>query len=261
MNKLWKIIKDSGEFEVVDLPKITYDEWVVDDGWARYHGFNNAEPLTYRCASITYFENFFQIDCKDERGSDYERAGCFIKEGDIVVDVGANIGCFSRYALTKNPSRVISYEPFSKNFECLKYNTKDTICEIHQNAVSNNSEPITLLGSDTFSGGSNIMNHDQNGLYNISETVDCVTLDSLFENDVIDKIDFLKIDVEGAEIQVIKGLNSDNLFKVKKIAMEVHKNMFDKSDLRDMVGKIGNAGFNLFTFDLPGDLSIYHWYR
>ena len=55
MNKLWKITIDNGNFAIVDLEKITHDEWVNDDGWARYHGREGFKPLTCRAASITYF--------------------------------------------------------------------------------------------------------------------------------------------------------------------------------------------------------------
>ena len=56
MNKLWKIINDDGKYELVDLEQITKDEWLGSpSGWDRYFGNNGAEPLTYRCASITYY--------------------------------------------------------------------------------------------------------------------------------------------------------------------------------------------------------------
>tara|TARA_Y100001963_G_C6705234_1_gene411579 strand:+ start:209 stop:997 length:789 start_codon:yes stop_codon:yes gene_type:complete len=262
MNKLWKIIIDNGNFAFVDLEKITHDEWVNDDGWARYKGIEGFKPLTCKSASITYFENFYQNDCKEERGSDYERKGCFIKEGDVVVDVGANIGCFTRYALTKNPSRVLCFEPFSLNVECLKYNTEDTICEIYEKAVSDSCEPIKLLGSYDFSGGSNIIDNPGDGTYNVEETVECTTLDSFFDTNVIDKIDFLKIDVEGAEDMVLNGISVDNLKKVDRMAVEMHFEYIDDDTKQKMMDKINEAGFNnLFMFNATPTLSIYHWWR
>ena len=262
MNKLWKIINDDGKYELVDLEQITKDEWLGNpSGWDRYFGNNGAEPLTYRCASITYYENFFQEDCKNEPGSDYERGGVVIEEGDIIVDVGANIGCFSRYALTKNPSRVICFEPFSKNFECLKYNTENTVCEIHNKAVSDNHNPVKLLASNAFSGGCNIKNASDNGLYNIEEMVDCMTLDSLFDNNIVDKIDLLKVDVEGAETNVINGISIDNLKKVNKISMEIHHKLITAEEETQMFNKIKLAGFNnTFRFKVP-NLSIQTWWK
>ena len=262
MNKLWKIINDNGDYEFIDLEQNTKDEWFGNPGgWARYHGWDNAEPLSYRCASMTYYENFFQEDCKDEPGSDYERGDVVIEEGDIVVDVGANIGCFSRYALTKNPSRVICFEPFSKNFECLKYNTENTVCELHKKAISDNHNPIKLLGSNEFSGGSNIKGNSDGGIYNIEEMVDCMTLDSLFDNNIVDKIDFLKIDVEGAETDVINGISVDNLKKVNKISMEIHYRHVTTESETKMLKKLEEAGFNeSYKFTVP-NLAIQTWWR
>ena len=263
MNSLWKIITDGGEYKLVDLPKITHNEWIDDDGWARYHNRDVGEnrPLTYRCASLMYYENFLQNDCKNERGSDYERGGCYIEDGDIVVDVGANIGCFSRYAITKNPSRIICFEPFSKAFNCLHHNTEDTICELYNVAISNNNNPVRLLGSDSFSGGSNILDNSDNGIYDIKEEVKCMTLDDLFNTNIVNKIDFLKVDVEGAEINVIDGISIDNLKKVNKLSMEIHHNHISDEDKNKMFSKIIKAGFHdSFTFNVP-NLTIQTWWR
>lgn len=259
MNKLWKIIKDDGELEIVDLEQNTIDEWVNGRGWASYHQTEGAPPLTYRCASTTYFENFFQNECKDEVGSDYERKDCRIKEGDVVVDVGGNIGCFSRYALTRGASRILSFEPFSKNFDCLRYNTENTLIESFNLGISDKAEVNTLLASNEFSGGSNMVGNEDNGLYNIQEEIECITLDSLFEDGVIDKIDFLKVDCEGSEMKVMDGLSDENLDKVDRIAMEFHHSLVPEGSKDRLLERLGSR-YNLFFFNC-GNLSIYHFWK
>ena len=98
-------------------------------------------------------------------------------------------------------------------------------------------------------------------MYNIEEMVDCVTLDSLFDNNVIDKIDFLKIDVEGAEVNVIDGISIDNLKKVNKIAMEIHYKHVSKDEIKKMYKKLEKAGFkNTFKFSVPS-LAVQTWWR
>ena len=48
-----------------------------------------------------------------------------------------------------------------------------------------------------------------------SYAVRTYTMDYLFETGIIDKIDFLKIDIEGAEHQVFRGMSNENLGKIK----------------------------------------------
>ena len=57
------------------------------------------------------------------------------------------------------------------------------------------------------------------------------TLNYLFESGLIDRIDFLKVDIEGAEHAAFAGISDENLQKVKTIAMEYHhaQHNFDNS--------------------------------
>lgn len=48
------------------------------------------------------------------------------------------------------------------------------------------------------------------------------TLDYLFEQNVFNNIDFLKVDVEGHEYEVFEGLSDENLSKIKNISVEIH---------------------------------------
>lgn len=257
---MWKIIDDNGKIILVDLPKITYEDWIEMDGieqkgWEKFR----QNQLTY-LHTTTYYENFYENEHKDKRGSSYERSGCVLSEGDVVVDIGANIGCFSRYALTKKPSKVLCIEPLSLNIECLKYNTKDTICEILPYAVSDKNEyDVELSYNPKFSGGSNIIGQKDNhwtyvGSYDYVEMVQSITLDSLFENGTVDKIDFLKIDVEGSELLIFDGLSDENLSKINKIAIETKKQHKEKIYER-------TNNFSSYYFDMPADETILYFYR
>ena len=55
----------------------------------------------------------------DDIGCDYERYGCYIREGDVVLDLGGNIGIFAHRAETRGASKVISFEPVTPTFNCL----------------------------------------------------------------------------------------------------------------------------------------------
>jgi hypothetical protein len=94
-------------------------------------------------------------------------------------------------------------------------------------------------------GGSNVFGIENKEGY----TVRTYTLDYLFESGLVDKIDFLKVDVEGAEYAVFEGISDENLSKVKTIAMEYHNSHFNFDDtMRDnFIQKLNNLGFNSYV--------------
>ena len=131
-----------------------------------------------------------------------------IKSGDTVVDVGANIGYYTLIfaKLVGNTGKVIAFEPEPKNFKILKKNisiNKLTNVILEQKIVSNKNEKTKL-----FLANSGIVGHHINPTKNSTNfiEVDSVTLDDYFlTNNISKKINFLKIDVEGAEIKVLEG--------------------------------------------------------
>ena len=65
-----------------------------------------------------WYEMFNHYVC-DDLGCDYERYGCYIEEGDVVLDLGGNIGVFAHRAENRGASKVISFEPITPTFNCL----------------------------------------------------------------------------------------------------------------------------------------------
>ena len=55
----------------------------------------------------------------DDLGCDYERYGCYIIEGDVVLDLGGNIGVFAHRAEIRGASKIISFEPQKQLFYAL----------------------------------------------------------------------------------------------------------------------------------------------
>ena len=70
----------------------------------------------------------------------------------------------------------------------------------------------------------------------------------MFETGVITKIDFLKMDIEGAEHHALKGISDENLMKVKTISMEYHHSHFDyNEELRQsLIDRMVGLGFNSY---------------
>ena len=135
-----------------------------------------------------------------------------IKEGTLALDIGANIGLVSLY-LSKYFERVIAVEPSQKHFECL-----------NKNLVSHNVTNVTpikkaiYIKSGSLPFGGPIDNTTMRSLHmatwkdqNSDETVECITIDKLFEQENIDRVHLMKLDVEGSETEIV---SSDGFAKV-----------------------------------------------
>jgi FkbM family methyltransferase len=166
-----------------------------------------------------------------------------IHDGDIVVDLGGNIGVFNRWAYSQGASKVISFEPDRRYFKLLSLNA-DPRSILFNGAASNEIGEMTLYES-THLGGSNLFGTQENAkTYNVRT----YTLNYLFETGLIDRIDFLKIDIEGAEHHALAGISDENLMKVKTISMEYHHSHFNYDDnLRQkLINRMTILGFNSY---------------
>lgn len=150
----------------------------------------------------------------------------YLRQGMTVFDIGANIGelslLFSRFVGTSG--KVYSFEACGTTFEKLS-----TVCQIagrsqiylNQFAVANEEGTLQLNVYDESHSTWNSLADRPLHQYGIDvkplfrETVKSITLDSFCEQNQISCIDLLKIDVEGAEYQVMLGAKS--LFQSKKI--------------------------------------------
>ena len=138
-----------------------------------------------------------------------------IQEGMTVIDVGANAGVYAFSAANKvgKSGLVLAVEPFS---QCVSY--LNETCRVNEldwvkvcaGAASDRNGKAKLAISSA-SELNEIISEEasQNKGASSFEEVECFTLDSLIEKYGVNRVDFLKIDAEGHELQVLKG--SDRL--------------------------------------------------
>ena len=131
-----------------------------------------------------------------------------IKSGDIVVDLGANIGYYTLLfaKLVGETGTVYAFEPDPTNFALLKKNVeineyKNVVLE--QKAVSDKSGSVRLYLNEENKGDHRIYN---SGEGRKSIAVKSVNLDNYFE--VHQRIDFIKMDIQGAEGLALKGMKN-----------------------------------------------------
>ncbi len=127
-----------------------------------------------------------------------------IKRGDTILDIGANIGFYSKILseCTGLYGKVHSFEPDQINFEHLKKNTGQLVNIIlNHNAVSDQSGELNIYKSKD-------LNVDHRtypvGEYESIEVIDAITIDKYVDNAY--KVDIIKMDIQGFEVSALKGM-------------------------------------------------------
>jgi FkbM family methyltransferase len=142
------------------------------------------------------------------------------KEEMVIVDLGANIGMSTLYFSKYYPnSTIYAIEADNENYSVLLENIKGKkgIIALH-NAIWKDNSPVFIEKTSSHWARSVTSNQTE------GSAVLGITLGSLFTDYKITKIDILKIDIEGSEIQLFQYLkaNNDLLKKINTIVVETH---------------------------------------
>lgn len=170
-----------------------------------------------------------------------------IKPADSVVVIGAQISVFSVMAGLQVPrGRVLSFEPNPENFRLLKSN-------LHLNQLQNVT-PINLAVSDRVATKKLYATKLNSGGYSFfpkhPETqsmvkVKTITLAQIFSRYHLSRVDFMKVDVEGAEYDILLTATPATLRKIKNIVMEYHDHLAPGHHHSELVAHLQKAGFTV----------------
>jgi len=170
-----------------------------------------------------------------------------LKEGDCFVDIGSHVGLYSLEGsrIVGSSGKIFAFEPNPKTFNRLLLNiqlnnTKNIYPMLM--AVSNKNGVVTM---DLPPGGNwGITRSSHLGSDNCFITLS-VRLDTLFISDLkINKIDVIKMDVEGLELSVLEGLMESNIIFPRNIIFEYIPNSF--SHAYDAAMYLINKGYDLY---------------
>ena len=167
----------------------------------------------------------------------------------LIYDIGANIGMSVFYfkRLFKN-AKIKAYEADKDIFVILQQNTADlTDIELHNNAVWINDDELSFF-SQGADGGSLITAAET------TQKIKAVRLKTLLDNEA--HIDFLKMDIEGAETEVILD-SKDTLHKIDKLFIEYHSFKGQKQTLPQILNCLTNAGFRYYMQTVCGHTSPF----
>lgn len=152
----------------------------------------------------------------------YKLVGRKLPQGGVILDIGANVGIVSIYMAKLFPGHTIyAYEPLPINYANLLKNLRlnDVVNVVPVNAAvtADGRELVMHFNLDNTGGASAIT-----GLppYNEAKATS-VTLQGVFDAHGIDRVALMKMDVEGAEHEILAGAGS-LLDRIGFLAMEAH---------------------------------------
>jgi FkbM family methyltransferase len=168
-----------------------------------------------------------------------------------VIDVGANIGFYTLFfaSIVKN-GNIFAFEPIESFYKRLTEvininNIQNVICE--KLIVSDSCSEI-----DIFLGDCSARIHPEDNIrwdFSKKEKVKSTTLDNYIDSKNIDKIDFIKIDVDGHEIEVLNGAkNSLNKFSpIMMVEFSKEAQHYSGHSLEELTDTLSNLGYKFFN--------------
>jgi FkbM family methyltransferase len=166
----------------------------------------------------------------------------FNSEAPLILDCGSNIGLSIIYFKTHYPKAIIyGFEPDLRVFELLKenlsvFNFSDV--SVYNSAVWSSEGFIEFNPEGSLAGSVVSRNRPDFESYKVK----AISLRPYLEDS---KIDFLKLDIEGAEYEVLNNI-SDLLFNVENLFVEYHSVYGKEQQLANILQIIKNAGFRYF---------------
>lgn len=181
------------------------------------------------------------------QGGKYQESLTHVKRKKVAIDIGAHIGLWS-YNMSHDFDRVICFEPLPSHIDCWKMNMFGCEnAELYEVALGDKKGSISLSEMTNGSSGDTHITGDGN--------IPMITLDSLH----VMWVDFIKIDCEGYELNVLKG--AQNLLKRCKpvIVVEQKGDMAEKYGLEKLgaVNYLEKLGYSVKS-EIAGDY-ILSW--
>lgn len=213
-----------------------------------YNGLNvKIDPNTY------VGEKIYRGEAYEDSIVNYVKDN--LEEDDCIIDVGAHIGILTLVFGKNCPEgKVFAFEPDEDNRTLLEDNIElnnlDNI-EVREKALSN------------FEGKESFSHFDDNaGMSKIDEegdlSVETTTLSQFLEDEGIKHVDLIKMDIEGAELEAIKGLE-DSISRVNEIILEIHGAVLTEDEIEELKSILGRHGSLELLEEVYEENEIYIW--
>jgi FkbM family methyltransferase len=211
----------------------------------------------HKVSYLLHLRNGLVFEMRPDRGDhdsfreiwlneDYTAFGQILAPGDTVIDVGANVGCFTLLASRRvGPNgRVIALEPDPDTYRQLCKNLALSKVEnvvAMQAAMAAEPGEALLFSEANCRYSSLYANVDQRVAEAPGTTVTTNTLDRIMEAEGVERCNYLKLDCEGAEHDIVRALSTETASRIDQITMELHE--VDGVDSGATFGRLGELGF------------------
>jgi FkbM family methyltransferase len=150
--------------------------------------------------------NEIAYDLAEQESAIYDYRGLAARPGDIVLDAGANVGLYTRQALKQRASKVIAIEPAPPNLECLRRSFRDEISAgrviVYPRGVWDKEDTLEMhLNPENAAAHSFVTWSARATLMTLPVT----TVGRIVKELSLDQVDFIKMDIEGAERRALAG--------------------------------------------------------
>jgi FkbM family methyltransferase len=181
---------------------------------------------------------------------DYTRPGHEIGPTDTVIDIGANIGCFALVAgKAASRGRVLAFEPDPGNFELVIRNVElNRLSNVTGVQCAVSGKPGTLRLFQGAHGPLHTTLTDRVDERASVTEVTAVTLPQIMDRYHIERCDFLKMNCEGAEYEILYNTPADYLRRIDRIALEYHATRDKEQVSRQLAEFLADNGFRIFEF-------------
>lgn len=152
-----------------------------------------------------------------------------LKSGDVFLDIGANIGQHAMYASCFS-KKVYAFEPIKRLYD--QFNNSVFVnnilnIQIFNYALGDKKEDLNIYSNEINMGASSILVSENR---KVEQVIKVLRLDDEYENMNIEKVDFVKIDVEGYELNVLLGMRNIIQKYKPKILVEFTPFFYNKID-------------------------------
>jgi FkbM family methyltransferase len=202
---------------------------------------------------VTFFDYYWLLEMYEEIFLRKQYVFESETEEPVVLDVGSNIGLATLFFKRLFPrANVVAFEPDPQTYELLKRNVSDNRLErveTRQQAVCDSEESVYLYRDQTTPGSPQMTTRKERGTQ-AREQVSSTRLSKHIE----EPVDFLKLDVEGAERAVINDLErAGKLERIRRLAIEYHHHLDpDEDKLSEMLAALERGGFG-YQLEARGD--------
>ena len=207
-------------------------------------------------------QQIYFVDYSDLNGISYLKKQ--LKAGNVFIDIGANIGAYSLIAskLVGSNGKVVSFEPVTSICKQLKQNIKLnnlTNIVVEPKAVFDKNTTLELFISDHQNMGmSSILHHSHET--GEKQSVQAITIDEYVKIKSLLKIDFIKLDIEGAEINALRGMKQTILKFSPIILMEISDGILENSTTNSTViyDFMNELNYTPYNINIKGEMLAFN---